>query len=43
MTVLRIFESIKLPPEFDKSSIVNDYNGKPLQPIIKEFKSFLEK
>jgi hypothetical protein len=43
MTVLRFFESIKLPTEFDPSSIIDDYNGKPLQPIIKDFRLFLIK
>jgi hypothetical protein len=43
MTVLRLFESIKLPVEFDESSITDDYNGKPLQPIVKDFQSFLYK
>jgi hypothetical protein len=42
MTVLRLFESIKLPSEFDESSITNEYTGKPIDPIVKDFKSFLE-
>jgi hypothetical protein len=40
MTVFRLFESIELPVEFDESSITDPYNGKPLDPIVKEFKSF---
>jgi hypothetical protein len=43
MTTLRYFESIKLPTEFDESSITSGYSGKPLQPIVTEFKSFLIK
>lgn len=43
MTVLRLFESIKLPTKFDESSVTQEYKGKPLDPIVKDFKSFLEK
>jgi hypothetical protein len=41
MTVLRIFESIELKPEFDEQSITSGYNGKPLDQILINFKSFL--
>jgi hypothetical protein len=40
MTVLRYFESIKLPTTFDSSSITNVYDGKPINKILKGFKSF---
>jgi hypothetical protein len=40
MTALRLFESIKLPVTFDESSITDQYNGKPLDPIVKDFKLF---
>jgi len=40
MTVIRLYESIKLKEEFDESSITDDYNGKPLEPIVLEFKQF---
>jgi hypothetical protein len=43
MTALRLFESIKLETKFDESSITNSYTGKPIEPIIKDFKSFLVK
>jgi hypothetical protein len=43
MTVLRFFESIKLPVEFDEKPLCDDYKGKPLQPIQRDFKSFLTK
>jgi len=42
MTVLRLFESIKLKPKFDESSITGSYIGKPIQPILLDFKSFLD-
>ena len=42
MTVLRLFESIKLLPKFDESSITDGYTGKPIDPIVKDFKSFLQ-
>jgi len=43
MTVLRLFESIKLPPEFNSDHIIGDYKGKPLEPLIDDFKSFSKK
>jgi len=42
MTVLRLFESIKLKPKFDESSITGRYIGKPIEPILLDFKSFLD-
>jgi hypothetical protein len=42
MTVLRLFESIKLLPQFDESSITDGYTGKPIDPIVKDFKLFLQ-
>jgi hypothetical protein len=42
MTVLRLFESIKLPVQFDETSITAPYDGEPLEGIIAEFKHFLE-
>jgi hypothetical protein len=43
MTVFRYYESIKLPPKFDESSITDDYNGMPLEPTVKEFSTFLSR
>jgi hypothetical protein len=40
MTVLRLYESIKLDVEFNQSSITDEYNGKPLDEINKDFKKF---
>jgi hypothetical protein len=40
MTVLRLFESIKLRPEFDPNPITKPYSGKPLIGIAKDFESF---
>lgn len=40
MTVLRYFESITLDKTFDETSITGEYIGKPIEPIVKDFKSF---
>lgn len=42
MTVLRLFESIKLEVLFDPESIISDYNGKPLEPICNDFVLFCQ-
>jgi len=41
MTVLRYYESIHLPVEFDPKPLEDVYSGKPLEPILRDFKSFL--
>jgi len=41
MTVLRYFESIKQPVKFDSSPITTAYTGKPIQPIVMDFKVFV--
>jgi len=41
MTVCRLFESIKLPTEFDATSITNAYNGEPIEAICNNFTPFL--
>lgn len=43
MTVLRYFESIKLDKTFDEKPITGEYIGKPIEPIVKDFKSFVIK
>jgi len=42
MTVLRLFESIKLEVLFDPSSIISEYNGKPLDSICSDFYLFCQ-
>jgi len=42
MTVLRLYESIELPVEFDSKPIEEPYKGKPLQDISDHFQEFLE-
>jgi hypothetical protein len=41
MTVLRLYESIKLDVEFSQNSITDEYNGKPLDEINKDFEKFI--
>uniref|UniRef100_A0A2V0RCQ8 RdRp n=1 Tax=viral metagenome TaxID=1070528 RepID=A0A2V0RCQ8_9ZZZZ len=41
MTVLRLFESIRLPVKFDSTSITDEYKGLPLDPISNDFELFL--
>ena len=43
MTVLRYFESIKLDKTFDEKPITGEYIGKPIEPIVNDFKSFVIK
>lgn len=42
LTVLRIYESVKLKETFEPESIVSEYSGKPLYPIIKDFSKFVK-
>jgi hypothetical protein len=41
MTVLRLYESIKLDVEFNQNSITDEYNGKPLDEINEDFEKFI--
>jgi hypothetical protein len=42
MTVLRIFESIKLEVTFDETSITKEYTGKPIDSIATDFETFVK-
>jgi hypothetical protein len=41
MTVLRLYESIELPVEFNPDPITAPYTGKPIDEIVIGFQNFL--